>query len=253
MPVSKSLIVNFGPASLFLAVSLLVANVDAQTSKKGQRPESVPRYPRVSTCTGGILNMKAVHLPAPLYPPEARHTVPAGTLTVMVEVNEQGNVTRASACAGPLLLRPSVEEAALQARITQTKLSGIPVKVRGVLIYRFDPKTSYTEPVALNCTQIRVSNLKILNGYAINLVRPERPQMNDRTGTSVSVVVMVDETGKVESAEAVSGDLRFRPNAEDAARRSTFRRFIRCGKPTKISSVIYYNFPRPELPLRGDL
>jgi TonB family protein len=237
--------VNFGPASLFLAIWLLVANVDAQTSKKRQPSEPAQRYSKASICTGGILNMKAVHLPAPLYPPEARNTVRAGTLTVMVEVNEQGNVTSARACSGHQMLRSFVEDAARQARIKPTELSGHRVKIRGVLNYRFDPQRSYTEPVLLYCGP-SMKIIKVLNGYAIDLVKPDRPAgVKDNIGTAVSVLVSVDEAGKVEKAKAVSGDPHFRPKAEDAAKRSIFRRFMRCGKPTKLSSIVVYNFPRP--------
>lgn len=188
--------------------------------------------------------MKAVYLPAPIYPMEARDKIPAGVVSVMIEVSEQGLVTKAKACAGHAMLRLSVEEAARRAQISMTFLSGTPVKVNGLLVYRFEPQKAYIEPVVLRCSPTVVSNLKVLNGYAIDLVRPDQPDTTDHAGTTVSVVVLVDEMGKIEKAEAVSGDTRFRKSAEEAAKRSKFRPFIRCGKPTKISSVVIYSFPR---------
>jgi hypothetical protein len=123
---------------LFLCSVLCVFSIDAQTSKK-QPTKPILSKPLVSICTGGILNMKAIHLPAPSYPSEAKKSFASMIITVMVEVSTEGNVTNAKACAGHPMLRPYAEAAALQAKIGLTKLSGIPVKVRGVLIYKFDP------------------------------------------------------------------------------------------------------------------
>src|SRR5688572_26553693 len=228
-------------AAIVLMVWVLFTSAGAQATIKG--PVQRPGNPSVSTCSGRVLNMKAAYLPAPLYPQEAKNTVSASILSVMVEVNEKGNITIAKACAGHQLLRPHVEDAARRARIMQTILNGVPVKVRGVLNYSFDPQRSYTDPVVLYCGPT-MNIIKVLNGYAIDLVKPERPQgAPDNLSTAVSVLITVDETGKTEKVEAVSGDLRFRPIAEEAAKRSTFRRFIKCDKPTKISSVLTFNFP----------
>ena len=231
--------------SLAFCVGLLVVNSFAQVPGRS----SQPRGPSVSICTGGVLNMKALHLPEPLYPPEARRTVQEQTLTVMVEVSEQGNVTSAIACAGVPLLRRFAEDAAKAAKIGPTILGGVPVKVSGVLIYPFDPETSYSKPIVLSCGNDRVRqvyNLKILNGYATELVKPNRPQdAPKKLSGAVSVKITVNENGKPENVEVISGHPQFRPAAEEAARRSTFRRFVRCGKPTKVTSVLTYNFPWP--------
>ena len=87
--------------------------------------------------SGGVLNGKATSKPEPVYPPLARAARASGTVTVQVEVDEQGRVTSARAVSGHPLLRASAEAAARQARFTPTVLSGKPVKVTGVLTYNF--------------------------------------------------------------------------------------------------------------------
>lgn len=87
--------------------------------------------------SAGVLNAKATSKPEPAYPAIARTVHASGTVTVEVEVDEQGRVTAARAVSGHQLLRASAEAAARQARLTPTRLSGRPVKVKGVLTYDF--------------------------------------------------------------------------------------------------------------------
>jgi len=89
------------------------------------------------TISGGVLNSKAIELPQPEYPPTARAVRATGSVIVQVTVDENGDVTSASAVTGHPLLRPAAVQAARQARFNPTKLSGQPVKVSGVLTYNF--------------------------------------------------------------------------------------------------------------------
>jgi TonB-like protein len=86
---------------------------------------------------GGVLNGKAIVLPKPDYPIDARTAGAAGAVAVQVTVDETGMVIEAKAISGhPLLQQPSVN-AALQARFSPTSLMGEPVKVSGVLVFNF--------------------------------------------------------------------------------------------------------------------
>ena len=85
-----------------------------------------------------ILNGRAISLPRPEYPADARARNLSGTVTVKVEVDETGRVINAiDMCQGPPYLSESSVKAALKARFTPTKLSGVPVKVKGVIQYNF--------------------------------------------------------------------------------------------------------------------
>lgn len=87
--------------------------------------------------SGGVLNGKAVSLPKPPYPAIARTARAAGTVVVQVMIDENGTVVSAVATSGHPLLRAAAVQAARQARFTPTKLSGIPVKVSGVINFNF--------------------------------------------------------------------------------------------------------------------
>jgi TonB family protein len=89
------------------------------------------------TISGGVLNSKAIAFPQPDYPSTARAVRATGNVIVQVTVDENGEVTSATAVTGHPMLRPAAVEAARQARFNPTKLSGQPVKVSGVLTYSF--------------------------------------------------------------------------------------------------------------------
>jgi TonB family protein len=90
-----------------------------------------------SADNGGVLNGKAISLPKPAFPEEARQLRASGIVRVRVTIDETGRVIAAKAlCGHPLFARPS-EEAASKARFTPTKLSGQPVKVTGLIVYNF--------------------------------------------------------------------------------------------------------------------
>jgi protein TonB len=84
-----------------------------------------------------VLNGKALSLPKPLYPPGAKRLRATGVVTVEVLLDEDGKVVSARAIDGNTLLRDAAVYAARQARFSPTILSGQPVKVSGVITYKF--------------------------------------------------------------------------------------------------------------------
>lgn len=99
-------------------------------------PSPGPR-PILKPVSGGVLNGTALHLPQPIYPEAARRMRTSGTVTVDVVLDESGKVVSAVASSGPPILREAAVQAALRARFSPTKLSGQPVKVSGVINYKF--------------------------------------------------------------------------------------------------------------------
>jgi TonB family protein len=88
---------------------------------------------------GGIINGRALFKPQPEYPPAAISVRAQGVVRVKVTVDESGKVISAKAFDNsphPALSR-AAEAAALRARFTPTLLSGMPVKVNGVITYNF--------------------------------------------------------------------------------------------------------------------
>jgi TonB family protein len=86
----------------------------------------------------GVVNGKAISLPAPRYPVEARARGAQGTASVQVLINETGDVI--SACTTSKidsLLAESAEAAAYSAKFRPTSLDGIIVRVTGTITYVF--------------------------------------------------------------------------------------------------------------------
>lgn len=88
---------------------------------------------------GGVLNSRAISLPKPVFPEEAKRVRASGRVTVRVVVDENGKVISAQATDGPLPLREAAEAAARQATFEPTMKDGITVKVAGTLTYDFVP------------------------------------------------------------------------------------------------------------------
>jgi protein TonB len=99
-------------------------------------PTPAPR-PILKPVSGGVLNGTAISLPPPVYPDAAKRSRTSGVVTVDVVLDETGKVVSASASSGPTMLRDAAVQAALKARFSPTKLSGQPVKVSGVINYKF--------------------------------------------------------------------------------------------------------------------
>jgi TonB family protein len=84
----------------------------------------------------------------------------------------------------------------------------------------------------------------VLNGRAISLPKPIYSKMAQTVRASgvVTVQVLIDETGKVISAHAVSGHPLLQAEAAKAARQARFTPTILGDQPVKVSGVITYNF-----------
>jgi protein TonB len=71
------------------------------------------------------------------YPPIAKVAKASGTVVVQVLVDENGNIVSAHAVSGHPLLQAVSVAAARNAEFSPAKLSGEPVKVTGVITYKF--------------------------------------------------------------------------------------------------------------------
>jgi len=100
-------------------------------------PPSPGPKPILKPVSGGVLNGTAISLPPPLYPDAAKRMRTQGVVSVDVILDEAGKVVSANASSGPQILREAAIQAALRARFSPTKLSGQPVKVSGVINYKF--------------------------------------------------------------------------------------------------------------------
>lgn len=84
----------------------------------------------------------------------------------------------------------------------------------------------------------------VLNGKALSKPHPPYPPIAKaaRASGAVTVQIVVDESGKVIWASAVSGHPLLRQAAEQAAGNARFTPTQLSGHPVKVAGVITYNF-----------
>lgn len=85
----------------------------------------------------GVVNGKALVLPKPAYPRTAQQLRLSGDVSVQVTIDESGRVISAKAVSGHPFFRQVSEVAARSAAFRPTLLNNQPVKVTGVIIYKF--------------------------------------------------------------------------------------------------------------------
>jgi len=137
------------PTASNAATKLAVAPIDVKSPAEAST-QSVPMVnldseppptpgprPILKPVSGGVLNGTAISLPSPVYPDAAKRSRMQGVVSVDVVLDETGKVISAKASDGPAMLRDAAVQAALKARFSPTKLSGQPVKVSGVINYKF--------------------------------------------------------------------------------------------------------------------
>jgi protein TonB len=82
----------------------------------------------------------------------------------------------------------------------------------------------------------------MLNGKAIYMPVPEAPG-GEATGV-VLVAIVIDESGNVIEARAVSGPANLHQSAVNAARLARFSPTLMMGEPVRVSGTLTYNFGR---------
>ena len=89
-------------------------------------------------------------------------------------------------------------------------------------------------------------SLGVINGMAISLPKPNYPAAAQAVNVQgkVDVQVLIDETGRVISAKAVSGNGMLKSAAEQAARNARFSPTYLSKVAVKVTGVIVYNFSR---------
>lgn len=126
-------------SSFMLGKSTVNGNIvgGASGAARGSSGAGSSVNPVPKTISGGVVNGKAVSLPAPALPSAAKMVGTNGSVSVQVLIDENGNVIAANAVGGHPLLRSAAVGAARNSKFRPTQLSGQPVKVTGVIVYNF--------------------------------------------------------------------------------------------------------------------
>jgi len=100
------------------------------------------------------------------------------------------------------------------------------------------------EPTPVKPPPVQHVSSQVLVSKIVNLPQPPYPLLAKQTRTqgAVNVQIVIDETGKVISAQAVNGSPMLVTAAVDAARRARFTPTVLNGQPVKVQGVIVYNF-----------
>ena len=106
-----------------------------------------------------------------------------------------------------------------------------------------DPDSKPPEPPVRPPTTEKVTS-KVLISKVVSLPQPAYPVMAKQTRTqgAVNIQILVDEQGRVISAQVVSGHPMLNPAAREAALRARFTPTVLNGQAVKIQGVITYNF-----------
>ena len=99
-------------------------------------PTPAPK-PSTQRVSGGVLQGNALRKVQPPYPAIAKAARASGAVQVAVTISEEGRVVSAEAVSGHPLLKEAAVAAARQWTFKPTELSGVPVKVQGILTFNF--------------------------------------------------------------------------------------------------------------------
>lgn len=173
---------------------------------------------------------------------------------VQIVVDVSGNVIKANAVSGHPLFRAVSEAAARNSKFSQSFLNGKPQITYGEIIYTFfikkykskisNPQLRLTKQIVKNEKILVCSDCSQTNRKAIILPRPEYPLIAKAVKASgeVQVQLVIDESGNVIIANAVSGHPFLRSEAVKAALKAKFEPVVLSGKPIKVTGVIVYKF-----------
>lgn len=107
------------------------------TLRPGRSSSNSDSFYKVGETTGNIGGAKAILLPKPVYPTEAREAGAEGKVKVEITIDENGNVTSAKAVEGHPALYEAAQKAALQSKFSVPKVGGEGTKVSGFIGYNF--------------------------------------------------------------------------------------------------------------------
>lgn len=173
-----------------------------------------------------------------------------GEVKVVFTIAKTGEVKRAAVYAGPAWpcgtspvkeieeVRKALENTIKSAKFSPKIKDGKPVESDAML--SFDIDKAFNKPVPPGRTVIG----GVVNGKAKSLPKPEYPRAarEQRASGSVTVMVLINESGSVISAGAVSGNPLLQLASRDSACGAKFSPTLVAGQPVKVSGIITYNF-----------
>ena len=136
--------INVGPVRMVTLSHYPPSPPSSVPGARGQveTPPAAPPPPlpqELENVSESVLQGSAITKVNPVYPPSARKMNATGTVEVEVTISEKGLVVEATAVSGHFALRAAAVEAARKWVFKPAILSGVPVKIKGVLTFTFVP------------------------------------------------------------------------------------------------------------------
>ena len=122
------------------AVAVAYLRIECIMEKKDKRGEADAARIRAGTAIedAGVINDRVISKPQPMYPASAKAARAQGTVEVEVVVSETGAVLVACARGNAdRILKEESERIAHRAQFIPASVNGKPVKVRGIITYKF--------------------------------------------------------------------------------------------------------------------
>lgn len=144
----------------------------------------------------------------------------------------------------PVLMLPAVNSTATKSNALNSSVlsssNAAPTSTKGTVV----ELESEPPPVPMPRPLLKPVSGGVLNGKAIDLPTPAYPDAAKRMRTAgiVTIEVVVDENGKVISAQATSGPAILREAALQAAVKARFSPTKLSGQAVKVTGVINYKF-----------
>lgn len=230
----------------FYATGVLVYKIEDFNSKTIENKKPKPILSVVDSRTA-IINGKAINLEKPEYPEYARNSCADGKVEVLTLLNNwKGDVVAAKAVSGNEMLFATSEKAVMKSKFAPSNITtDNDFYILGKIVYNFDSLS--------NCI-----NAGIVNKKALSLPKPQIPNLNHpkhfriNEEQIVAVQIVIDESGKVITADAIFGHALLRQGCEFAARQAKFSPTLINGHPIKIKALLIYKF-KPDGTIETDI
>jgi len=215
---------------------VLVYKVEDFTGKIIENKNPKPILPIIEFRTA-IINGKAIKLEKPEYSDEARNNCAAGKVEVLTLIHSgSGEVFAAKAISGNELLFDSSEKAVMQSKFAPSNINGNnDFYVVSKIVYNFDSLAK--------CISVGIVNKKALNipkPQVGQIIHPKHLRILKEQ--IVAVQIVVDESGKVTQAKAISGHPLLYAACTNSARQTKFPPTLIDGPPIKVKALFIYKF-----------
>jgi TonB family protein len=205
----------------------------APAPARSPAPLAVPAAAEPVVATyAGTTQWRLVKRVAPLYPAQAELEGIEGVVVVQAVVRKDGSLRELQAVSGPPELRQAAVDAASQ--FEYAPVGGIRPTGEGTT-------TTSVEFVLKGPAKVPA---EVMAGRIEHNVTPLYPPAAEAAGITgaVTLHVLIDREGKVETAEAIDGPMALRETALEAVKQWTWKPYLRRGVDVEVDTTVIMAF-----------